>query len=253
MTDDNELAPATAEVAAPEAEAEGLTPTADEAALDSEPSTEDQTETKDDEPKSDAERVAKNMRRRIDKLVGQRGQLTERNAQLERELAELKASRESDDKPEKGPDPEKLADEIADLRETAKVANRVWADATKKFPDFKEVMTELVEEIGPQFDAKGKPAPLMAAVLESEHAASILHHLGKHPEVAAELAGIRKEAVLGRRIGLLEKELEAAAKPKQSAAPKPLAPVKPAAVEPAVDPTKLTDAQWRAKRLAGQI
>jgi hypothetical protein len=60
-------------------------------------------------------------------------------------------------------------------------------------------------------------------------------------------------ARIGRRLAELNREIEAAAKPKTSAAAKPLQPVKPAALPQAPDPAKQTDAQWWEQRRKARL
>lgn len=223
--------------------------TADEAALEvaepGESSTEDKAE---EDPKAEVERLKRKLQRRIDKLTADRGGRDEQIRQLRAELEAAKRQVESDE-PAKKPevDPMELAKQIRAIEKTTEATTKVWREASTKFPDFKEKVAELVEEIGPQLNARGEPTPLMEAVLDSDSAGDILYYLGENPEVAAELVGLTP-ARIGRRIERIETELKAKAKPKHSAAPRPLAPVKPAAVTSVPNPEKMTDKQWAEYR-----
>lgn len=246
------IATADAESAAPEttlddADAGQGSETADEAGPETQGSDtgSDADEAEADKVQTEVDKATRKARRRIDRLIAERAQRDERLTQLEAELAEAKAAKDQD-KP-KTEDPREIAATMRLVEKTADATSKVMREAGKKFSDFEAAVAELVEELGPQIDKAGRPTPLMEAVLDSDIAADVLYHLGKNPEEAAELVGL-SPSKLGRRIALLEKELEAKAKPKQSAAPKPLAPVK-ASAPVTVDETKMTDAQWRAWRL----
>lgn len=205
-----------------------------------------------DKVQAEVDKATRRARRRIDKLIAERAQRDERLAQLERELAEAKAAKEDDGtkKPNPADDPVEIARTIRLVEKTAEATSKVLKEGAK-YQDFDSAIAELVEELGPQIDKVGRPSALMEAVLDSDKAADVLYHLGKNPEVAAELTGL-SAAKLGRRIAQIENELAAKAKPKPSAAAKPLSQVKPSAA-PVVDETKLTDAQWRAARLKARL
>jgi hypothetical protein len=248
-----EAAQASATATAAEAEKLAAGEAVDEAELegaDSGEGAEQQDSSKDeaeDKVQAEVDKATRKARRRIDRLIADRGAAQERVARLEAELAEAKSTTEDGKPKPKVEDPKALAEEIVLVRETAKTLSKVMKEATAKFgATFEAKVSELVEEIGPQLDPKGRPTPLMEAVLDSDRAAEVLNYLGENTEVAAELAGL-SPARLGRRINQIESDLAAAAKPKPSAAAKPLSQAKPSAA-PTVDPTKLTDAQWHALR-----
>lgn len=194
----------------------------------------------------------KRLRRRNEKLLQDRASERARAEALSAEVERLKQAQaakedDEDDKPAKAEDPRKLAEQLVTARETAAATKRILKEASGKFPEFEKNIAELVEEVGPLIDGKtGAPSPLLEAVFDSESSAEVLNYLGENPEVAAELMGL-SQARIGRRIAKIESDLAAKAKPKTSAAPKPLAPVKPAA-QPQVDPAKLTDKQWAEMR-----
>jgi chromosome segregation ATPase len=219
--------------------------TAVEAELDnaesSEPQEGESQDEGEDKVQAEIDRATRKARRRIEKLVADRAALATEKNRLEAELAQAKAAKEDGKKPEE--DPREIARQIRAVEKTSEAIAKVMAEG-KKLPDFETAVSELVEELGPQIDPQGRPTALLEAVLDSDRAAEVLHYLGREPEVAASISGLTP-AQIGRRIARIEAELDAKAKPKTSAAPKPLSPVKPAPA-PAVDETKLTDAQWAA-------
>lgn len=227
--------------------------TADEAELElAEPSETPEGESQDDdgEDKVQAEidKATRKARRRIEKLVADRATLATEKARFETELAQAKAVKEDGKKPEE--DPREIARQIREVERTSEALAKVMTEG-KKFPNFEGSVAELVEEIGPQIDANGRPTALLTAVLDSDRAAEVLKYLGDEPEVAIELSGLTA-AQVGRRIARIEIELAAKAKPKTSAAPKPLSPVRAAAAV-TVDEAKLTDAQWAAMRKKAKV
>lgn len=213
-----------------------------------EPGEDDPTsEDEEDKVQAEIDKATRKARRRIDRLIAERGQRDERVRALEAELLEAKKPANADGtKPAPTEDPREIAKAIVLVEKTAASTAKVMKEASAKFPDFEAVIAELVEEIGPQIDKQGRPSPLMEAVLDSDMAGDLLHHLGSNPEIASELVGL-SGARIGRRIAQIESDLAAKAKPKPSAAKKPLAPVK-ASAAPSVDETKLTDAQWAERR-----
>mgnify|MGYP000193211602 CR=1 FL=1 len=210
-----------------------------------------ETDTPKDDAKAEVERVRRAMQRRIDRLTHREREALQRAAAAEATAeARAKASELEEDatlsEAEVLTRAEKLAEKLAAEREiiktTAAATAKVMREATAKYPDFEESVTELVRDLGPQIDAKGRPTPLMQAVLDSDHAAELLRHLGKNTDIAEELSFLTPVQI-GRRIARLEDQLAAANKPKSSAAPKPLSPVKPSAVV-TVNEAKLSDEQW---------
>ena len=261
MTTETIQAPVAAENAtAPETIPEGAqTPeveseTADEAELETAGSSEvnETEEAEADRIQAEVDKATRKARRRIDRLIAERAARDERLQRLEAELTEArKPANEDGTKPAPAEDPHEIAKTLRLVEKTAETTARVMKEAGKKFPDFEAAVAELVEEIGPQIDSVGRPSALIEAVFDSERAGEILYHLGKNPEIAAELVGL-SASKLGRRIALIETELDAKAKPKTSAAPKPLAPVK-ASSPVVVDESKLSDAQWYAIRKKAKL
>lgn len=247
-------APATATVATPEPaspqpgeQTEALETAAEELG-NAEPGEDDpNSETEEDKVQAEVDKATRKARRRIDRLIADRAALATDKARLEAELLEAKKPANPDGtKPPTAEDPHEIARQMRIVEKTAEATAKVMTVAKAKFPDFEATIAELVEEIGPQIDKHGRPTPLMEAVLDSDRAGELLNYLGKNTELAAELVGL-SQARIGRRIAQIENDLAAQAKPKPSAAAKPLSPVKPSAPI-LVDETKLSDAQWYAAR-----
>lgn len=79
--------------------------------------------------------------------------------------------------------------------------------AAAKYPDFAEVVLREVEDGGPPITSV-----MLEAMRESESFADLAYHLGKHPEVAEEIAGLSPSAQI-RAIGRLEAQLESGVTP----------------------------------------
>jgi hypothetical protein len=114
-----------------------------------------------------------------------------------------------------------LAEQIAERREFDAKCNTVAEKGKAEFKDFTDALNALIDEAGPLVTSKGS-TPLGDAILDSDNPAKLIHYLGKHPEIAAELDGLTT-ARMGRKLALIEQEMSA--KPKTSAAPKPIEPV----------------------------
>lgn len=105
-------------------------------------------------------------------------------------------------------------------------ANSIAQDGEKRFKDgFRSALETVAEEAGPLFNQRGLPTALGEAILESDDAAALLHHLGTNPDLAAELNGL-SPAQLGRRIERFEAQMKAKPQPKPvSKAPEPARPI----------------------------
>ncbi len=142
-----------------------------------------------------------------------------------------------------------LAEQIAERREFDAKCNTVAESGKKEFTDFSDALNTLIEEAGPLVTTKG-PTPLGDAILDSDSPAKLIHYLGKHPEIAAELDGLTT-ARIGRKLALIEQEM--AAKPKTSAAPKPIEPLAGKASASLTYSKDMTDkqyAKWRESQRA---
>lgn len=118
-----------------------------------------------------------------------------------------------------------IAERIASQREFDAKYNSV-ADAGKSaFKDFPDALNALIEEAGPLVTKDG-PTALGELILEADAPHKLIEYLGKRPELAATLDGLRP-AQLARKLVAIEEQMTA--KPKTSNAPKPLEPTKGAA------------------------
>jgi hypothetical protein len=140
-----------------------------------------------------------------------------------------------------------LAEKIAEQRAFAAKCNTVADAGKKEFPDFTEALNTLIEEAGPLVLPTGNATPLGEQVLDSDDPAKLIQYLGKHPEIAAELDGLSAGRI-ARKLALIEQQMDA--KPKTSAAPKPLEPVSGKASAPTGYHKDMTDAQFAKWRQA---
>jgi hypothetical protein len=140
-----------------------------------------------------------------------------------------------------------LAERIASQREFDANCNRVAAEGKKEFSDFSDSLNALIEEAGPIVGPDGSPTPLGDVLLSTDAPAKLIQYLGKHPEIAAELDGL-STARLGLKLAAIQHEM--AAKPKVSAAPKPIEPVSGKSGAPIGYSPEMTDAQYRKWREA---
>lgn len=182
-------------------------------------------------PEDEAAKALKRMQRRIDKRTAdvyreraEKEQLAQRVAELERRQA-----KPQDDEPQPEVDANviqtkalTLAQEIAQQQKFQENVASVLK-AGKALPKFDEACNVLNEEL--PFYERGRPTPFLAAVLDFDAPAQLLHHLGTNPDLAAELADLTPTRLV-RRLDAIERELTEKAKPKTSSAPKPLDPVK---------------------------
>jgi len=185
-------------------------------------------------PEEDAERAKRSMQRRIDKrtadLYRERAnneQLVQRLSALEQRLqgAPEQLTQEYLDARKAQIDPIALAKEIATVERITERANEVAKAGEKQFgAEFRASLNTVAEEAGPLFQPSGKTTPLGDAILDSEDPAGLLHHLGKNPDLAAELAGL-SAAALGRRIGRIEDSMAKQAVKPVSRAPTPAKPI----------------------------
>lgn len=178
----------------------------------------------EDATQTDADKAAKALQRRVDRLTKEKYQLKAENDQL-------RAPKPQDDEPKQLTEDEVetraevRAREIAELKQFNDQCNAVFEKGVKANKEFAASFKGLTEEIGQPFDAKGKPTSMMAAILDADEPHKVILHLAEDPELAAEIAALSPTKQI-RRIAKIEADLEEAAKPKQSSAPKPVQPVK---------------------------
>ena len=228
MTTPESTAGAVEQLIAPEAAAVQQ-PTGEEAAPETKPEQVEEAP----EAKAEAERdkAIRNLQRRVDRKHAQAAVAEERARLAEQRAAELEARLSGSEVPSQEPkvDPHQLAEQIANKREFDKRSDQVAREGQKRFGSaFVEAVKTFAEEAGPLFDANGLPTALGEAVLDSDDPAALLQHVGQDDDLAAELRGMRPTQ-MARRLAQIEAELKAPPQPKQSTAPKPVAPVKPTA------------------------
>ncbi len=195
---------------------------------------------------NDSDKAAKALQRRIDRLTREKYELKAQNEQLS------KQSKQVDDHANEDQDVETRAEararEIADLAAVNKRCNEIAELGTKENKEFIKSFKTLTDEIGHPFDAKGKPTPIMAAILDADEAHKLIIHLSENPELAEELLDLTPSKQI-RRIAQIERDMNESAKPKPSSAPKPVNPVSGGS-SASKDPSAMTDAEFNAWRRA---
>lgn len=202
---------------------------------------------------TEAEKAAKALKRRVDRLTRER---YEERARHDAEVARL---RESVAKPE-GEAPqltqeeverraEEKAKHIAEARAFNERCDKVFNDGKKLYPTFAEDLRTVASEVGPLFDKDNQPTTLMRSILDSEEPHKVFKYLADNPDVAAEIADLPERQQF-RRLVKLETEIGEATRPKPSNAPKPVAPVRGGAASGSPDPDKDPQAwiDWRNKQ-----
>lgn len=174
----------------------------------------------------------KSMERRIQRLTAARYQAAADAEQARKEAEQLRQRySQYEQQPEQQElTPEKvlpIAQQIAQqMREVEKVKDTISTVLTKgKALEGFDAACNLVDVEVPFYERNGKPSDFLRAVLACDAPEKVLHHLGKNPDVAAELAG-KDPIQVARKLARIEIEMQAPKEPKQSTAPKPIAPVK---------------------------
>lgn len=199
----------------------------------------------------DAEKARRAMQRRIDKRTADLYRERAEKEHLAQRLAEIEARLSGQPEQKSEPvDPHALAREIATVEKVTEKANNVAAQGEKRFgEEFGRAIAAVTEEAGPLFDRKGLPTAIGEAVLDADDPAALLHHLGKNPDLAAELQNL-SPAKLGRRILQIEGQMQAKPAPKPvSGAPAPVKPIG-ASNGGAANPASMTMAEYKAFRKA---
>lgn len=197
--------------------------------------------------KSPEQKELERLRRQLTKRDRTQGKLHQELQQARERLSQLETA-ETRETPKESVDPVVLAREIALVEKVTEKSNQIAKEGSKRFPDFMDAVAAVAEELGPLFDQRGRPAPAMEAILDSDKPVDLLHFLGKNPDLASELEGLTP-AQMGRRIARLETQMAEQAKPKTSAAPKPLEPVKGGASDNELR-SDLSDEEWMRRREA---
>lgn len=215
----------------PDAETQNPAPVTDENTEVVTPETDTQTE-QQGAPEDTTAKSLKRLERRIDRVTAARYQAEAEREQARQEAAQLKARLQQFEQPDEQRqqpqiDPIQLANEIASVREITTRSNAIAKSGETKYgkAEFAAALRTVQEEAGQLFTPHGKPTALGEAVLSADEPDALLHHLGTHPDVAAELADLTPVQA-ARRIARIEIEMSKPAAPKQSAAPRPISPVK---------------------------
>lgn len=190
-----------------------------------------------------AEREARALKRRVDRLTREKYQTQAELQQLRQRPADPQADASQLTEQEIN----RRAHQVAEAKAFNDRCNEIARVGAKEYPDFMDKFAELSADIPTIKD--NRPTPFMEAVLDSDNPAALLHHIATNPELADELADLSPRQQV-RRLALIERDMGAKeAPPKTSSAPKPIQPVKPTATAGGPDPGKDPEA-WIAWRNA---
>lgn len=222
---------------------------------------EPETQTEPEAKADDADKSLKRLERRIDRLTAARYQTAAEAQQARKEADELRARLAQYEQPETQPEtltPEKvlpIARQMADyLRSQERVQDKVQSvmAAGKALDGFDQACNNVNEEL-PFYAPNGAPTPFLSVVMECESPAVVLHHLGRNPDLAEELARLTPTQQ-ARRLDRLESELNKKPEPKASSAPKPIEPLKGTGGGATKEPSDMSYKEfvaWRNKHLKG--
>lgn len=186
-----------------------------------------------------ASKAAKALQRRLDKRTRDYYQAQAERDQLRAEIEALRQKPEEREQVDVESVARTKAEEILKERELASKVNALMSKG-KSIEGFNEAANAVVEELG-LLDSKGRPTQSLHVILESDSPAELIAHIGSDPDILESLNGLTPTQ-LARRLARIENEMQA--KPKTSNAPKPLAPVKPAAVATQKADHEMSDAEW---------
>jgi hypothetical protein len=174
------------------------------------------------------------------------------NSRLHQELSSKRDLPERTEESEQARSVEELAEYKSQVREYARVANQLVADGAKHFGGeikYLEALDELKREVGGLITSNGLPTPFMSTLIEvADKPSDLLVHLAKNPDIAESLVDL-SPLKLAKKLDRIEREMADSSKPKSSAAPKPLEPVKPIA-KGQKNPEDMTFDEFTAWRLA---
>lgn len=215
------------------------------------PDAETEVEAQPEDSQDDPEKALKRMDRRIAKRTADFYREKARADALSAELERLRGGETAKEDRKQPEDVDRLVSERVKVMTFAEKANSIVEQGTKENPEFMKVLRDLAIEVGDFVKPNGEPSRFMEAVLEvSGKPAKLLEHLGRNPDVAADLAELSPYK-LAARLSDIERTLAESAKPKQSAAPKPIEPVKAKASGSALpsddDPVDVWMAKERAR------
>lgn len=217
----------------PDAETQNPAPETDETTEVVTPEPDTQTEQPETQPEDPAAKSLKRLERRIDRVTAARYQAEAEREQAKQEAAQLRAQLQQfaqpDEQQRQQPqiDPVALATEIANTRAITDKSNAIAKDGETKYgkAEFASALRTVQEEAGQLFNQYGRPTAIGEAVLSADEPAALLHYLGTNPDIASELADLTPVQA-ARRIARIEIEMSKPAAQKQSAAPRPIKPVK---------------------------
>ncbi len=218
-----------------------------------------QTET-DTEVADKPQDPLKKMERRIGRLTEQKYAERARSAQLERELTELRqqlqqpANSGNDHRVDVDQIVRHVRAHVESEQQQKSATQRIQSiieDGKKFAENFDDLTNSFVDAVGPLMDSNRQMLPFVEAIVESDIAAKLIAYLGEHDDEAANLATLSKTNQI-KRVALLEEKLKHS-KSSQSAAPKPLEPVKTSGTGQGPDPSD-TEAwiRWRNKTQKGK-
>jgi hypothetical protein len=197
-----------------------------------------------------AEKVAKGLLRRVDRLTAARYQEQARADQAARDNEQLRQRLAQYEQPQEQPalsaeNVMPIAQQLAhQMRETDKVRETVSTVLSKgKTLEGFDAACNAVNEALPFYSRDGRPTDFLRAVLEGDMPEKVLHHLGANPDVLDDLAGLSPTQV-ARRLDRIERDLALPKEPKQSTAPKAIAPVRSAAREDGGLSDGLSTEEW---------
>lgn len=201
-----------------------------------------------------AEKEARALKRRIDRLTRNKYQSEAQMQQMQAELTQLRAQLgQGGDDPQapaapKPADLQRQAREMVEIERINARCDDVAAKGEAQFPDFKEKVLELGQEL-PLFTQQG-PTPIMQAILDADDPAALIYHLGSNPDAAAELADMTPRQQM-RHLIKIEAEIGKPSDPPASTpapavskAPPPVQPNRSASGQFTKDPEKMTDEEW---------
>lgn len=123
------------------------------------------------------------------------------------------------------------------------IADRVWNDGLKEFPDFANTISNLNNSFGEKF---GNMAPIIMEALDNPH--KVMHHLGDNLDEAARILSLSP----AKQVAELTK-LESSLATKQKQISKVAAPIKTidgkGKVDPTLDSEEISTAEWMKIRI----
>lgn len=211
-------------------------------------------------PLSEAEKAAKALQRRVDRLTRER---YEDRARHSFELEQARKPAVTEKPATEGAQPHltqkeveqrahAMAAEMTEAKAFNDRCNKVFEDGKKLSPTFTDDLKTIRDEVGSLFDKDNRPTDFMKAILDADAPARLLKHFADNLDEAAEVEALPLRQQI-RRIALMEQSMGEASKPKPSTAPKPVAPVRAGgnggSGEPDVDKDPVGWIKWSNEQL----